>query len=348
MNWNTSTDTYIWVFNVGRGLSLFIRTPKNYGILYDFGASDVFSPMEFIRSNLLPHIAKYDSKYEVAQAVVSHPHADHIKEIKELKSTSLGLLTCPHDKLTEYGKADERFDFSVVEDHDDLRIYRDLYKDRKLPLQTIHYQDSFTTALQAEYGIYYVRPPSVRAMHDVDQQYGNGCSIVFYFKYGDKSILIPGDMTPQVFEHLLEERDGTEKRYSVFSRTAKPNWHTETSDQPKLSDQLKQWGLSILLAPHHGLKSGFSENLYETIKGGKPDLVVISEKRHLNDGDGEVDSRYHGKDGANGLDVVIDGKLEKQRYSVSTRNGHHWLIKFTSNKRVEVYGETDPVKFLSK
>lgn len=356
MDWKTSTDTYIWVFNVGRGLSVFIRTPKNYGILYDVGSSEDFSPMEFIKKHFLENLTKYESKidgkadqHDLAQTVISHPHADHISEVKELKTFKMGLLTCPHDKTKE-GIKDEKFDFEVIEDHENLRIYRSLFKERSLPLQTIKYEDANTTVLQAEYGIYYVRPPEVRKIHkDNDHQYGNGCSLVLYFKYGDQSILIPGDITPEALEQILDEKEGSEKRYSIFSRSASANdWHVKTGGQPSLRDQLKNHGLTILVAPHHGLESCYSQKLYDTIKDSKPSLVVISEKKHWGENDGKVDERYRGEKGAKGIDVNIEGTIEKQRYSVSTCNGYHYLIKFTSQKKVEVYGEKDPLKLLDK
>ncbi|MDP2209535.1 MAG: hypothetical protein Q8K98_12315 [Bacteroidota bacterium] len=347
-NWSKNTDTYIWVFNVGRGLSVFVRTPNNHGMLYDLGASDEFSPIDFVEEHILPHLTKYEAgnaKQQLAQVVISHPHADHISEVEKLEKLSMGLLTCPHDK-----NEDEGFDFDAIDDHANLKKYRALFEKRTLPLQTIQYKSKYTTVIQAEYGIYYIRPPEVREIHsDSDHKYGNGCSILFYYKYGPNSLLIPGDMTPECFAHLLEEENGSEKRYSIFSYSSKfTNWHSETTNQPSLKDQLAEYGLTILLAPHHGLESCYSEELYEAIIGGKPRLVVISEKRHLGENDGTVDGRYQSEEGAEGMNVTIEGEAEKNRYSVTTRNGHHFLIKFGSDKTVTVFGESDPLNLLDK
>jgi hypothetical protein len=187
--WSKGTDTYIWVFNVGRGLSVFIRTPNNHGILYDLGSSDEFSPIDFLSKNILPNLSKYESagnSHQLAQVVISHPHADHITEINKLKKLSMGLLTCPHDKNTEEG-----FDFDTIEDHENLDTYKELFKDRSLPLQTIQHTSPYTTVIQAEYGIYYIRPPKVKKIHsDSDHKYGNGCSILLYYKYGPNAIAV--------------------------------------------------------------------------------------------------------------------------------------------------------------
>ena len=111
---------------------------------------------------------------------------------------------------------------------------------------------------------------------------------------------------------------------------------------------LKNYGLSILVAPHHGLESGFSEDLYLSIKNNKPDLVVVSEKRHKSDIDGEIDDRYQSANGASGLDVTI-GDSRERKFSVSTRNGHHILISFEGTGGCpKVFLDTDPDKLLAR
>jgi len=163
--------------------------------------------------------------------------------------------------------------------------------------------------------------------------------------------LIPGDMNPDTFTHLLEEDEGLEKRYTIFDRSQSvlhPDWHKVTSDQPSLKFLLGSYGLSILVAPHHGLESGFSKDLYRSIKSEKPGLVVISEKRHLSDKDGKVDPFYQSENGAKGQYVYIEGKREAC-YSVSTRNNHHILILFQgTGGNPEVFLEKDPEKLLNK
>ena len=101
-NWTLSLRSHIWIFNVNRGLSIFIRTALNQGIIYDFGSSDDFKPTEFLKEKILPYLDKYNNCF-TAQSIISHPHADHISAISsELndKNSLLysSLLTCPHDK----------------------------------------------------------------------------------------------------------------------------------------------------------------------------------------------------------------------------------------------------------
>ena len=330
--WHKTLFTYIWIFNTGRGLSICIRFPHNIGILYDLGASDEFSPTKFVAKNIAPHLTSY-SKCAIAQCFLSHPHADHISEIDAISdgtSNSIlypALLTCPNDKSDE-----EKVDFNRIKNKDNSELinkYRALYTKRNPPLQTLENCVPCSVP-NVEYGLYYMPPPYVDVIHKAsDQHYGNGLSLAVYLRHGNQTILIPGDITPEVFAPIIDDRPCIAKRYTVFGRSCQTrNWHTATSDQPALGKLLSERGLSVLVAPHHGLESCFSEKLFEKMRGGKPMINAISEKRHLSDTDGKVDDRYQSEIGASGLDVDIDGVIEKKRKSVSTRNGHHILIVF--------------------
>lgn len=340
-SWISSQKSHIWIFNVERGLCIFIRTALNQGIMYDFGSSDDFKPSEFLKKHIIPYLDKYKG-CGLAQTIISHPHVDHISDIKCLLDPDKDnspfhafLHTCPHDK-TKGSEKPEAIDWNRIKNpdgnEDKVEDYKSLYKkeDRRLPLQTICY-DSLRSIPNLEYGLYYVRPPVVSEIYpNNDQAYGNGISLVIFYRHGSHTLLIPGDINPDTFEHLLGEGEGMEKRYTIFDKrhsTQHLDWHEVSGDQPSLKSLLGKYGLSILIAPHHGLESGFSDELYSSIKDGKPDLVVISEKRHLSDSDGKVDTFYQSSNGAKGLSVFTKGIGEK-KYSVSTRNGQHILILF--------------------
>lgn len=360
-SWVSSQKSHIWIFNVGRGLCIFIRTALNQGIIYDFGGSEDFRPPDFLQKHIIPHLDKYKD-HKLAQRVISHPHADHISNISCLKDNNgeqntlfaASLHTCPHHK-TEGSAKPEAINWNRIKNpkgsENNIEIYKSLYEKRSLPLQTIRY-DSARSIPNLEYGLYYVRPPVVNELFpDNDQEYGNGISLVIFYRHGFHTLLIPGDINPDTLKHLLDEGKGLEKRYTVFDRrqsSLHPTWHEASGNQLSLKSLLGSHGLSILIAPHHGLKSGFSEDLYRTIKDKKPGLVAISEKRHLSDTDGEVDPFYQSPDGAKGQKVYIEEK-EETRYSVSTRDGHHILILFQGTAgQPEVYLEKDPEVLLKK
>jgi len=348
-HWYDTLYTYIWLFNTGRGLSVCIRLPHNLGIIYDLGSNNDFSPVKFMLENIIPRL----KNSSIAQCILSHPHADHISEIDFIIDRELNpsLLTCPNDK--ENQDEDQKVDFERIirdDNQDIINKYREAYKERNLPLQTIQ-KSSFGTAPNLEYGIYYLRPGYVALIHDNDsQKYCNGLSIVLYLRHRNQSILIPGDITPEVFKEVINGGSGVERRYTYF-RNEPPgtpsDFHKQTSSQPILRDLLQERGLSVLIAPHHGLESGFCKELFEVIKDNKPQINVISEKRHLSDSDGEVSQNYQSPNYSKGINVNIEGENES-RYSVSTRNGHHILMIFEgTNSHPRIYLRKDPKELLN-
>ena len=351
MSWEYSLATHIWIFSVGRGNAAFVRTGLNQGFILDMGCGgdQDFNPADFIKQHLAPKLDKFQG-CSIAQAVLSHPHKDHIAQCGELQSGVLHpkLLTCPHDK-----DSSEKLNWSRIKNPEGSSgleaTYRSLYAKRKLPLQTILFEANKTVP-NLEYGIFYLRPPVADKLHVGDNAYGNACSIAFYLRYGSHSVLFPGDMTPEGMRLLLADAVGVEKRYTVFnSQTvwAHPDWHERTSDQPSLGTLLRTYGLSVLVAPHHGLESCYSEDLYKSIRGGKPQITAISERRHKHENDGCLHKMYQSANGTAGLRVDCDGQSEF-RNSISTINGHHILISLEGSGLPRVFANRDPKELLKR
>jgi hypothetical protein len=171
---------------------------------------------------------------------------------------------------------------------------------------------------------------------------------MFYLRHGDHSILFPGDMTPEGMKHILGNGSGVQKRYSILSSsgaTSHPTWHTQTSDQPSLGQRLQSRGLTILVAPHHGLESCYSPELFAAMKDGKPRLNILSERRKAHDRDGSTHGCYQSDLDGSGLKVIIESKPE-QRISLTTKGGHHILVVFSGTGAPAVYADTDPKKLL--
>lgn len=111
MGWQESLLTYVWVFGVGRGNAAFVRSALNQGFIADMGAGVDFSPAEFIEKTFATDLDPYEKPSsetdknarpaKIAQAILSHPHTDHITECEHLgngEELYPSLLTCPHDK----------------------------------------------------------------------------------------------------------------------------------------------------------------------------------------------------------------------------------------------------------
>ena len=155
--------------------------------------------------------------------------------------------------------------------------------------------------------------------------------------------LFPGDMTPEGMAHILANGKRVQKRFSRFEKGFAQKhlgWHEETGSQPTLKELLGR-GLTVLVAPHHGLESCYSKELFAAMWGGKPSLNVLSERRKAHDGDGTTDARYQSEVGARGLSVDVNGNRAVRR-SVSTKNGHHILITFAGSGVPRVYLRQNP------
>ena len=340
MPWYNSYDTFIWIFNVGRGSASFVRTSLNQGVIIDISCSSEFSTTDFILDTLHQNLGYYE-KNKIAQAILTHPHHDHISDCGPLSENIKlypTLITCPNDK-----DANDAVKWDRIKNRDGNKSivkYRALYDKRQLPLQTIRHTSSYTTAHDLEYGIYYVRPSVCEELHKDDNEYGNSLSMVTYLRYGDNSILFPGDITPQAMEKILNQSEGVEKRFTVFNKhtqAAHPRWTTETFDQPSLKSRLKEYGLSILVAPHHGLESCYSPELYAAIKNDKPGIVAISEMYGAGEGQGKIDGRYQSKDGSRGQYVKTAGE-DEFCHSITTKS-NHILIRFNGSGTPRIYRE---------
>jgi hypothetical protein len=358
MAWSLTNASFIWIFPVGRGNCAFLRTGLNHGFILDMGEEGEFDISEFIKKEFVPDLTKYPdaSGNRIAQAVLSHPHEDHIKNCETLKEQELAphLITCPNEKTES-----EKFNW---ERHGNpkgtealIETYKSLYAARTPPLQSIKY-DGQRSVPNMEYGLYYVRPPVCEELHGADtNKYGNATSIMFYFRHGTHSILFPGDMTPEGMKTVLFEKKGAEKRFTRFSgsvTTATQDWHLKTGSQPSLRSMLATHGLTVLVAPHHGLESCYCSELYDAIKANdrnaahKPQLVVVSERIRRHDNDGTTDSRYYGEKGGTGVTVTEDGKVENGKTFLSTKGGHHILIIFNGTGPVKVHIDTEPDNLL--
>lgn len=356
MAWQDALSTHIRIFSVGRGSSAFIRTGVNQGFIFDITSTD-FDVANFIKTKLAPKLDTYCNR-KIAQAVLSHPHADHIRECGELadgKPLYPTLLTCPHDKdFSDGSPTYERLNWRrIVNQPQDKGVvdeYKKLYEKRWPPLQTIRYS-SKRSIPNLGYGVYYIRPPVCESLHQSDDNaYGNSTSIMVYFRHGANSILFPGDMTPEGMNHLLEEKRGSEKRFTIFNKQwadANPTLHEKTGGQPSLKELVANSGLTILVAPHHGLESCYSSELYSVMKGQKPRLVVVSERRRTHEKDGNTCEKYYGESGSSGMTVERDGK-EEFINCLGTKQGHHILAVFGSSGGPKVYADKDPEKLLTK
>lgn len=363
MNLKNNKNLEIYIFNVDRGLSILCKTPQNHILIYDLGSTKDFSPIKDIykTKDFFSKMEKYDEKY-IAQTMISHPHLDHISDLTDenvsfIKDNS-ALITCQNDKEerptdSSYNKTGHKINFNNVnnpkENCNQIDNYKDLYEERHLPLRTMN---SDVDGLDFKFGYYYLTHKQIdehiRSMREKKsynddysesekQDYTNSLSIVLYIYYLGSSILIPGDITPWAFEEIL--KGNCEKRFTNYKKNksdiTRINWTSKTCDQPKLGTLLSQ-GLTILVAPHHGLKSGYCQYLFDFLKEKKPEIILISEKSESANS-GSVADQYQNGTCSNGIEF---GDTKKKRWSLTTRKDGNIKIRIKPDAKWDISTNT--------
>lgn len=348
-----------WIFNVGRGLCAFVRTPAKDGIMIDCGGSKDNEIISTLTKYILPlcqeHRWKNGTRTKVPQLIVSHPHVDHFRSIEEAMALKPLLLTCPHDK--EEGP-EEKINWDLIENPDGteelIEIYQSSYQKRNLPLRVFQPSNKIP---HFSYGIFYIRPSECEPIetHFVNDEqdglpkkdYGNNISIMVYFCFNDNSILFPGDMMSSGMKRALEV--GCENRLVGEGIAA------QFAERSASAETLRKWvnsGCSVLVAPHHGLESAYSPEFFASLPIMDPrvGLVVISEKANPRESDGSVHNKYQTRDAnkVKGMTVIRDNGTKDQKFSVTTRTNGHCLVGFRGTDEVSVVVSNDLDWILTK
>lgn len=327
-----SNKTEIWILNVERGLSTLIKTSQNDIVIYDVGSTKDFSPLKTFNDERI--FVKLGKEKYFDQVIISHPHQDHISDLDEDNVKYLGinteLITCQNDKTKDQIKG-HQIDFNRISNQESGKVFeenlKNLYKERRLPLQTF-VNKKVVDEPNIKIGYYYITHDQANELFPKnDQEYSNSLSIVLYISHGNHSLLFTGDITPMALELIIAGK--CEKRFTDYSikqsEDKKISWSSKTTDQPSLKTLLKN-GISFLVAPHHGLESGYSEALFDELGENKPKLILISEKRKSGENQGKLHQNYQNGKCSTGLKVN-----SKDRWSLSTANDGHIRITLTGN-----------------
>ena len=322
----SSQFLFVWIFNVGRGVAAFARTPENYGLNVDCADGEE-SPLQRVTKVVIPKLRQYEGR-KVAQAVISHPHTDHYRDIYTMVAWNPNLITCPNDKDPPNGYRDERFNFELLETKEPLlKVYKECYSERNLPLQVPMLG---STIPGFYYSIFYVRPPVVEAdLPAVD--YVNNCSIMVWLRYGNSSVLLPGDMMSSGMEHVIDVGGESRQTGSGVPDAGR----LRTIDPLLFRHLVEARGCDFLVAPHHGLTSAWPAALFDLLSRNdhRVRMSVISEMASPGDNAGQVDSRYSSADYVKGHDVFYDDGTSETRRSVTTRCDGHILLALHQSQR---------------
>lgn len=231
------------------------------------------------------------------KTTVSHLHGDHLMDIDRLAAAGSNFLLAPAFDMAYLNDAVAS---SSSQGADIIRRFAGWY-----------YAKYIGTGVP-EYGGLRIRELSLtaaesRALGGSANTRVNNTSIVTRLDFAGRSILLCGDMESSGWEAVLGE---------PFARL---EWAHLVS------------GVDVLVAPHHGHKSGFSEALMAL---AKPDVVLVSVQSR----DPSVDSRYSGDrvestifelGGRRRLTTRTDGHI---RVTVSLGAGTRGTLEIATNK----------------
>ena len=291
------------IFNVKDAFSAYVES-SGHKVVIALGKSSDSSP---VNDFLLPLFRKREHNtnplelkrnpehYTINQLIISHPHKDHISDIQDFdKHFSPLLLTTPNAKDTD-NELNINWSHITTPNDEDVLHLRKMMVNRNPPLVVT---DPYKMTLS------YLYPKAVEGDETLDaESYTNNISLAVYIN--DRySILFPGDLQKAGLKTLLNG--------SVNNKQGK-----------LLKSKLQSFGVDFLVAPHHGLQSSFSTELFDIMKGKKTQkLNIVSEKPNADD-NRNVDTRYASTDYC-----AADNNLSTKDSPVcqrKTSNGHIYI-----------------------
>lgn len=244
-----------YLFDVDHGQSAALRLPNGRWCIFDLGNTDTFSPVQWIaRKDAYSRMAipVGNISFRFLKATVSHFHGDHLAD---------------WPKFASYGSEYIR---TVVPDQSYFHDCRDTNTLQSLPLVTGFYQyvtSNYSGSMVPAYGGAQILEMSLSA--EIARQMGgdandrvNNASIVTRIDIYGNSILLCGDMGKDAWDAIINNKG-----------------YLGASWRPFLSN------IDILVAPHHGHRSGFSVDLLNITS---PAVVLVS----VVSKDPNVDTRY--------------------------------------------------------
>lgn len=313
----------IAIFNVGGALSAFAEI-NGRRLVVDLGKSVDFSPVDDF---LMPLAIKKSfpkdqspenaNKYYIDQLFLSHLDNDHISDYDKFREKfQPGYMTCPNDNETQNNIFKIVLDFFTGEN----KIQKLVLSDMKIRRSDVpnDYGMSIDNPLVStfpEISLFYIRP-DVCKNDELKSNYANNLSLVLFFAFNNKTVLMPGDISKEGMEYLINN-------YKDFK------------------SKLNNLGIDFLVAPHHGLSTSFPEILFKEINSSKTRLNIISEKvRAEENKDSEnrsvVDSRYYSSDYSTG-----DNSLKQN--AVKTSMGHIVIDLETDDNEIKQYQDIEDV-----
>lgn len=310
----------IAILNVGGAFSAYAEL-NNKKVVIDIGSGNGFSPVSnfllpLIRANKFGKSLHDQSKYHIDQLFLSHLDNDHVSDYVEFrKYFQPGFMTCPNKNPKQ--NDDFKINYELVGEIEDSKQFVLDDMDTRSPKSLEHphmSEDNPLISVVNEIDLYYIKPSDCESNPVLKNNYANNISLVLFIKLGSKTILIPGDISKEGMQYLIDNNSGFKK-------------------------ELTDLGVDYLIAPHHGLETSFSEYFFQTINGSKTRLNIISEKvrpEESNENRSDVDSRYYSENYSSGLNTL-------DQRGVKTSMGHIIIDIASEDLTIKQYQDINDV-----
>ncbi len=289
-----SVDFYL--FDVDHGQCAALCLPNGRWCIFDAGCTSAFSPIQWIAGQATPSApVSYNAlpardHFRFLKGTISHLHGDHLADQQR-------LLECGPEFLRtvafDAGYLDDCCETSTTESWCEVKEFASHFREMPVARSWPDYCGVEISEMSLPVAV-------ARELGGAANSRVNNASVVTRINVYGWSILLCGDIEKEAWEAIIADQGS----YG-------PSW------RPFLNN------IDILVAPHHGHRSGFSTNLLSL---SKPAVVLVSVvSRDVN-----VDSRYS--------EPPVRGmRIGNADYSyISTRQKGH--IKVEIRQSVANYG----------
>lgn len=249
-----------YLFNVDHGQCAALRLPNGRWCIFDLGRTNAFSPIEWIVENeaaragqCLAALLQLRVRFRFLKATVSHLHGDHLADYPTLLRFAPGVL-----RSVEPDQAYLQDCYATCADKNARRFVQD-FAQLYAALTPASGVVDYAGALISEQSL----PVAVaRKIGGNANARVNNASIVSRIEVYGTTILLCGDLMKEAWDFVLWD-----------GGAMGDSWRQHVAD------------VDILVAPHHGHRSGYSTELLNL---AKPAVVLVSVQSR----DPNVDSRY--------------------------------------------------------
>lgn len=210
----------IRVWDVNHGCSTWMKFPNGVSALLDCGSNPNFSPFYHLKNVKGVHDLKY--------LIISHPHLDHISDIKNIHYLPPRILLRPRVPRSLLAK-----NLQDVSYGDIFKKYLEIDEKYSQPVDDYEKLENPLNKGGVEVYSYYLNEGS----YDL-----NDYSLVTFVKFGSFCFASGGDLTTDGWSRLIRKFESDDKFMSLLK------------------------SITVFQASHHGRQQGYSPLLFELCK----------------------------------------------------------------------------------